>query len=111
MGFISGDDFIAAAGVIIAAIGLAAALVKFRPVRWVWRRLVTEPVTAWYRREHAAAIEPLRAELLTTVQQSRDESTRQHNELRAHVDRRYDNLVRRIDTLEDYVTSPRKEPA
>lgn len=56
-----------AAGAIVAVLGLMAALTRLRPVRWIWRQLVADPVAEWFRREVGEEIEaslgPVRAEL------------------------------------------------
>ena len=39
----------AVAGCILAV--AAVALLIRRPVKWLWRKNITEPVTAWFRRE------------------------------------------------------------
>jgi hypothetical protein len=58
------------AGVVVAVAATAAAigfLATWPPVRWVFRRLVTEPYTAWYARQ---VTEIVRAEVPAIVHEA-----------------------------------------
>lgn len=56
-----------AAGITTAILTAAAAVSRLRPIRWVWRRLVTEPMTAWLHATTAAAAEAVMAPLRDQV--------------------------------------------
>lgn len=45
---------------VLAALGAAS---RLRPIRWVWRRLVTMPYTAWLAAQHTEALAPIEAKL------------------------------------------------
>jgi len=47
-----------AAGSITAIITLAVLVARLKVTRWVWRRLVSEPLTAWHRAQVAHELEP-----------------------------------------------------
>lgn len=42
-------DMGALAAAIAAMIALVAGVSRLRPVRWLWRHLVTDPVAEWFR--------------------------------------------------------------
>ena len=65
----------AGAGALFAIGLLLVTVVRGRPVRWVWRRLVGEPATVWLRSEIERGVEgaaaPLREELRSVHDQLR----------------------------------------
>lgn len=50
----------AAVGAIIVALSLVA---KSRPCRWVWAKLVAQPLSGWLRAEITHVVEPMVAEV------------------------------------------------
>lgn len=56
-------DFGAAAGAIVAILGACILIARLRPVRWVYRRLVSEPFAAWFRTQVAHEVAPALEEL------------------------------------------------
>lgn len=56
-------DFAAVAGAFVTIIGACVLISHLRPVRWVWRRLVSEPFGAWVRDLAAHAVAPVLDEL------------------------------------------------
>ena len=51
------------AGVIIATAAVLGLLTRAKPVRWVWRQLIGEPVGRWAGGIVSAQVDPVRAEL------------------------------------------------
>lgn len=45
---------------VVTAVGVAA---RLRPVRWVWRRLVSGPIAGWLATQHAEALAPLQGQV------------------------------------------------
>ncbi len=67
--------------VIVGVVALCVALgvaARFRPVRFVWRRLASEPVSAWARGI-------VSAEVTTAAQPLRDEMTGLRSDLTSHM--------------------------
>lgn len=56
-------DFGAAAGAIVAIIGACILIARLRPVRWVYRRLVSEPFAVWFREQVRHEVAPALHEL------------------------------------------------
>lgn len=56
-------DFGAVCGALVAVGALLTLLTKARPVRWVGRTLVGDPVTRWHRNQVAWVVEPSLAEI------------------------------------------------
>jgi hypothetical protein len=46
----------------LTALALTA---RTRAARWLWARLIAEPITKWFRAEVECVVEPIRAELQT----------------------------------------------
>lgn len=55
------------AGVLAAIITTAGLVSRLRPVKWLWRTIISDPAAGWFRREVAEEIEqalvPVKAEL------------------------------------------------
>lgn len=48
----------AGAGALLAVLGLLIALGRLRPLRWVWRRLVSEPFGTFFRAQVEQVVDP-----------------------------------------------------
>lgn len=51
------------AGVIIATAAVLGLVARARPVRWLWRQLVSDPIGGWAGGVVSAQVDPVRAEL------------------------------------------------
>lgn len=51
------------AGALLAIAALVTLVVRSRLVRWLWKRIVFEPITAWHRAQTDYVTEPKIAEL------------------------------------------------
>lgn len=51
------------AAAVVALAGAVALMARSRPWRWLWRRLVADPVTTWFRAEVERAVEGCMAPL------------------------------------------------
>lgn len=87
-----------AAGALLAVFTLLAFVARAKPVRWVWRRLVAEPVTTWHRAQTLHVIEPMAAELRAQFVPNGGAS------LRDRVDRLEEGQVRIESRLERWET-------
>ena len=62
----------ASAAALLAVLGLAALLLKTRPVKWLWRTVVTKPATGWLQATIRAELEPMRDELKVVRNEVKD---------------------------------------
>lgn len=46
------------AGIVVAVIAATAAVARLRPVRFVFRRLISDPLTCWVRAQVEHVVEP-----------------------------------------------------
>lgn len=56
-------DLGATAGAVVAILGAIILVSRLRPVRWAYRRLVSEPFAAWFREQVRHEVEPLHTRL------------------------------------------------
>lgn len=56
-------DVGAAAGALVAIIGAVVLVTRLRPVKWLWRTLVSEPLSRWFRAQVREEVGPAVQEL------------------------------------------------
>lgn len=95
-------DFGAAAGAVVAIIGACVLISRLRPVRWVYRRLVSEPFAAWFR-------EQVRHEVAPTLEELRPNGGASFRDLvlaRFDVNEgRFTNIYERLGGVEERTTA------
>lgn len=80
----------AAIGAVIVALGL---ITKAKPVRWTFRRLIGEPVTAWHRAQTLYVVEAAVAPIHEQLKPNGGQSVRDRVDL---IERKVDDLARQV---------------
>lgn len=95
------------AGVIIATAAVLGLVARARPVRWLWRQLVSDPIGGWAGGVVSAQVDPVRAELAEL-------STQLVNHMGAEEDLRAADIAdrdRRQDEIDRWRTDVRDDVA
>jgi len=98
-------------GVVTAVVGLAAfcaavgALSRLKPVKWLWRHLVTDPLSLWFDDRLDAKFAPIKVELSTNGGGSIKDAVIEMRESIARIDDRTDRADKRLDVVEATVPS------
>ena len=88
-------DFGAVCGALVAVGALLTLLTKAKPVRWVGRTLVGDPVTAWHRAQTLYVVEAAVAPIHEQLKPNGGQSVRD----------RVDTLEDKVDGLAALITS------
>lgn len=95
-------DFGATATAVVAIIGACILVSKLRPVRWVYRRLVAEPLATWFR-------EQVRHEVAPALEELRPNGGASFRDLvlarLADGEARFDGLEGRIGSVEERIAA------
>ena len=98
-------------GVVTAVVGLAAfcaalgALSRLKPVKWMWRQIVADPLSTWFDDKLDAKIDPIKAELSRNGGGSMKDAVVEMRESIARIDDRTDRADKRLDIVEATVPS------
>lgn len=88
-------DFGAVCGALVAVGALLTLLTKAKPVRWVGRTLVGDPVTKWHRNQVSWVVEPSLAEIRDQLRVNGGKSLRD----------RVDAIEDKVDDIAAQITS------
>lgn len=101
---------------VLAALGVIfRRVLKFKPAKWIWRRLVSEPVSTWARKivsgivdERVTKVETTVDSRFATVQRQHDELAAAQSEIRSqlfpnHGDSFHDRVLDRLTAIEPVV--------